>query len=101
MKRRRVFSLPTFQRLMNGHSVHVFHIMSPRIGRILSRQMVRTQYCRMRLRRRSTILSKFRHILVSSLRGFPISHLVSHFFSLLLGPGCGGWGRIVRWDAVS
>lgn len=81
-----ILSLPAFQNLLGGQKVKAFRMVSPEIRHVLSHRVIHAKCYEVELEEEDVIIPGFQRVLVDDLHKFPVSRLISRFFSLLLNP---------------
>lgn len=81
-----IFSLPELKKLLEGCRVVSFRLVSPEIKHVLSHRVIHAKCYEVVLDGEDFFLSGYQRIRVDELHKFPVSRLISRFFSLLLKP---------------
>lgn len=81
-----IFSLPAFRELVGNRSIRMFRVVSPEVKHVLSHRVIHARCYEVELEEEDAVLSGFQRVLIDDLHKFPVSRLISRFFSLLLKP---------------
>ena len=81
-----IFSLPAFRELVGDRSIRMFRVVSSEVKHVLSHRVIHARCYEVELEEEDAVLSGFQRVLIDDLHKFPVSRLISRFFSLLLKP---------------
>ena len=81
-----IFSLPAFRELVGDRSIRMFRVVSPEVKHVLSHRVIHARCYEVELAEEDAVPSGFQRVLIDDLHKFPVSRLISRFFSLLLKP---------------
>lgn len=81
-----IFSLPALKNLLGDYEIKSFRVVAPEIKHVLSHRVIHAKCYEVELEEEDAVLPGFQRVLVDDLHKFPVSRLISRFFSLLLSP---------------
>lgn len=81
-----MLSLPEFHHLLDGCGMISFRMVSPEVKHVLSHRVIHAKCYEVVLEGENVTLPGFQRIQIDDFHNFPISRLISRFFSLLLKP---------------
>ena len=81
-----LLSLPEFQTLLGSAEIESFRVVCPEIKHVLSHRVIHARCYEVVLKEEPVALSGYQQIPIDDFHNFPVSRLISRFFSLLLKP---------------
>ena len=81
-----LFALPEWNKLLGGQAVKRIRLVESGVKHVLSHRVVYASCYEVVLENEDAFLDGFQRIREEDLHKFPVSRLISHFFSLLLEP---------------
>lgn len=79
-----LFSLPAFRELLSSCKVELVRRVGRRVKHVLSHRVIHADCYEVVVTENSQLPERYRRVRIEDLHKFPVSRLLSHFFSLLL-----------------